>query len=139
MYAEQLWGVLSSIIPINLRRISIVAEYLLNICCCTQGCIEGGLWCHAPPFGSPVSIIFIKQYAKLRHGPPPPLCNLGRKLEYKTGLNLGEDLFFWSSPSFGPKTGLNLSGEFFSFWSPLFSSFLAPLLLKILRTLVVVL
>ena len=40
---------------------------------------------------------------------PPP--NFGPK----TGLNLGEDLFFysWSSPNIGPKTELNLSEDLF--------------------------
>ena len=31
----------------------------------------------------------------------------------KAGLNLSEDLFFWSSPTFAPKTGLNLSRKTF--------------------------
>ena len=36
----------------------------------------------------------------------------------KIGLNLGEDLFSWSSPNFGQKIGLNLSEDlFFFFWS----------------------
>ena len=57
-----------------------------------------------------------------------PFCNLGRKFVHrnggrgavfwpKTGLNLGEDLFFWSSPNFRPKTGMNLSENLFFFWS----------------------
>ena len=57
----------------------------------------------------------------------PFLCNLGRKFKHtngqnlgenfyfgpKTGLNLSEDLFFWSSPNFGQENGLLPSEEIF--------------------------
>ena len=42
---------------------------------------------------------------------PISLCNLGGKFEHKAVLNLSDDLFFWSSPNFGPKAGLNLNGD----------------------------
>ena len=134
-----------------------------------RGVYRGGALSHGPPLGHQDSTISIEYYAKLRHAPPPPppLCNLGRRFEHtngrrrpKTGLNLGEDLFFffWSSPNFGPKTGLILSEDLFlglfwtgktdwfwvekfSFLSLLFSNFLnflAPLLSKILCTLLLI-
>ena len=55
----------------------------------------------------------------------PPLCNLGRRFEHrnsgrrpfffgqKTGLNLSEGLFFWSSPKFGQENGLGFGLENF--------------------------
>ena len=59
----------------------------------------------------------------------PPICNLGRKFEYrnggqrpffwpKTGPNLSEHLFLGLHLFFGPKTGLNLTEErpFFFFF-----------------------
>ena len=49
---------------------------------------------------------------KIAACPPPPFVTWAEGLSTET---VGEDLFFWPSPSFGPKTGLNLSEDFF--WS----------------------
>ena len=53
--------------------------------------LGGGHWAMALPFGCQDSIISAEQYAKMRHAPPPTLCNLGRKSERTSGQNLGED------------------------------------------------
>ena len=48
-------------------------------------------------------------------GMPPSFLTRAEGLRTQTG---GEDLFFWSSPNFGPKIGLSLSEDhFFFFWS----------------------
>ena len=62
----------------------------------------------APPLGRQDSIISIKYYTKLRHG--PSLCNLGRGFEHKNG---GRRPFVWPSRNFGPKTELILNGYLF--------------------------
>ena len=70
--------------------------------------LGGGMVPWSPPLGRQNSIIRIEVYAKVRHG--PPFCKLGRKFEHTNGQNLGEDFYF------GPKSGLNLSEDLF-FWS----------------------
>ena len=44
-----------------------------------------------------------------------PFVSWAEGLSTEIGLNLSEDLFFWSSPSFGQKIGLNLSEDLFLF------------------------
>ena len=46
----------------------------------------------------------------------PPFVNWAQGFSTQT---VGEDLFFWSSPNFGPKSGLNLSEDLFLFLSSL--------------------
>ena len=64
----------------------------------------------APPLCRKDSIISLEKYAKLWHGPPFVTWAEGLSTETffwpKTGLNLSEDLFFWSSPNFGQENGL---------------------------------
>ena len=101
----------------------------------------------APCLGRQDSRISIELYAKVRHG--PSLCYLGRKFEHtnernlgedffwpKTGLNLSEDLFFWSSPNFGQQNRLILSGAIFLLVFILVK-ISGPPISKILRTLLV--
>ena len=57
-----------------------------------QGRIEGGALCHGSSFGVPVMHKYLRIVRKIE--PWTPLWNLGRKSGKKSGLNLGEDLFF---------------------------------------------
>ena len=65
-----------------------------------------------PLFGVPVMHKYLRIVRKIESC-PPPLWNLGRKSRQKNGLNLGEDLFFWSSLEFGRKNGLILNEDLF--------------------------
>ena len=50
----------------------------------------------------------------------PSHAILAPGLAWAEGLRIqtvGEDLFYWSSPNFGPKTGLKLSEDLSVFWS----------------------
>ena len=85
------------------------------------------------PSARQYKIISIKQYAKLRHSPPPLL--VGQKVWAQNRTKSGWILIFWSSPNFWPKTGLNPSGEFFLLVF-IILKVPAPPLSKILRTLV---
>ena len=51
-------------------------------------------------------------------GMPLPFVTWAGGLSTET---MGEDLFFWPSPNFGPKTGLNLREDLFLFFFLVFS------------------
>ena len=105
----------------------------------SSGAYLGGALGHGPPpLDRQDSIISIEKYAKLWHGPPFVTWAEGLSTETvgkdvflaKTGLNLSEFFFFWSSPNFGQKNGFGFWLENFqsglhksqSFWSSSFQN-----------------
>ena len=107
MQCWQILGKMWEIKPSMMKWIYTLHSYDMS-----RGVFRGGHGAMAPPpLGRQDSIMSIKKYEKLWHG--PPFVTRAESLSTQKE-NLGKDLFFfWSSPNFGQEKGLILSGEIF--------------------------